>query len=291
MGSDVLHIVFGHAEDLRGALKRDGRNDRVICLYDDLSFGPINPPDPDARHRWVAETLGFTGWPETEEGSFPWRETAFGDVQWDDVPVLSRTFWSEALAIGPRKVLWMSRRTPQEYAGWLEWIWRAGDQPCDVVDLTDLPGEEWEPESDFEEHPGPDYAKQLELLGHARPLTAAVRKEARELWEQLRAEDAPFRVINDGRLASAPITAFDERLLAGARPHWRKVSFVVATAWLSESDDRVVLATDMVLAARVKKMIDDGRLETEGGDPFTMRFCSVRLRRDGSSFVSPADSS
>ncbi|MGO9359798.1 MAG: DUF1835 domain-containing protein [Xanthobacteraceae bacterium] len=63
MDSDVLHVVFtaAGAESLRAALKTEGRKERVVCLLDDLSFGPINPPDPDVRKTWVETELGFTG--------------------------------------------------------------------------------------------------------------------------------------------------------------------------------------------------------------------------------------
>jgi hypothetical protein len=37
-----------------------------------------------------------------------------------------------------REVVWLSRRSAMEYAGFLEWLWRLGGAPCEVVDLTDL---------------------------------------------------------------------------------------------------------------------------------------------------------
>jgi hypothetical protein len=33
----------------------------------------------------------------------------------------------------------MSRRSAPEYCGFLEWLWRLGDLPCEVIDLADMP--------------------------------------------------------------------------------------------------------------------------------------------------------
>src|SRR5216684_789515 len=73
-----LHVVFGPsaAVDLRRALAEIGRADRVVCPFDSYSFGPINPPDGDARRRWVEDELGYEDWEvvigQTDEF---WRES------------------------------------------------------------------------------------------------------------------------------------------------------------------------------------------------------------------------
>src|SRR5690242_9875451 len=56
----------------------------------------------------------------------------------NDVPSSSERRWDEALFPDNRKVAWLSRRSAMEYAGFLDWLWRLGDQPCEVVDLTDV---------------------------------------------------------------------------------------------------------------------------------------------------------
>jgi hypothetical protein len=37
-----------------------------------------------------------------------------------------------------RKIAWLTRRCAGEYAGFLEWLWRADEAPCEVVDLTNV---------------------------------------------------------------------------------------------------------------------------------------------------------
>jgi hypothetical protein len=51
MTQTVLHFVFtaSGAGCLVQALRKAGRNDQVITSADDLSFGPINPPDSSSR--------------------------------------------------------------------------------------------------------------------------------------------------------------------------------------------------------------------------------------------------
>src|SRR5438034_7154266 len=98
MAQNILHVVFtpSGAADLRSALKSAGRDDEVVTFFDNLSFGPINPPNA-SRAKWVERELGWTGW--------------------DEVASSSETFWREALSSDRRKVAWLSRRSTLEYAG------------------------------------------------------------------------------------------------------------------------------------------------------------------------------
>jgi hypothetical protein len=127
----TLHVVFTEsgAAGLREALKASGRDERVVRFADNLSFGPIDPADPETRKTWVEEELGFTGWPATAEQD--------GDSGWTDVAASADAFWNESLSPRHRTIAWMTRRSAMEYAGFLEWLWRLGDAPCEVVDLTD----------------------------------------------------------------------------------------------------------------------------------------------------------
>src|SRR5258707_9486637 len=112
----ALHILFNPsaAADLRRALENTGGEDKVIAYCDDLSFGPINPPDTLARSTWVDQVLGYSGWeelaPELEE------------------------FWAEALAHRPERIVWVSRRSALEFCGFLEWLRRTGESPFKLVD-------------------------------------------------------------------------------------------------------------------------------------------------------------
>jgi hypothetical protein len=120
MSQTVLHFVFtpSGAGCLSQALETAGRDDHVISFFDDLSFGPINPPDSSLRAKWVENELGRTGW--------------------DDVTAESERFWREAPSSDHRAVAWLTRRSAKEYAGFLEWSWRMRDASCEVVDLSNV---------------------------------------------------------------------------------------------------------------------------------------------------------
>jgi len=64
---------------------------------------------------------------------------------WEWVYAEEEAFWEAALAEDVRRVAWMSRRSAPEYCGFLAWLWRLGDLPCEVIDLTDmvLGGHRW----------------------------------------------------------------------------------------------------------------------------------------------------
>jgi hypothetical protein len=82
MTQAVCHFVFtpSGAGCLSQALKIACRDDQVISFFDDLSFGPINPPDSSLRARWVENELGRTGWDDvTAESERFWREAPSSD--------------------------------------------------------------------------------------------------------------------------------------------------------------------------------------------------------------------
>ena len=273
----ILHVVFTDtgAADLREALKTSGRDDAVVCLADNLSFGPIDPVDPEARRNWVEKELGFTGWPSTPEQD--------GDNGWEDISVRAHAFWNESLSQRHRKIAWISRRSAMEYAGFLEWLWRLGDAPCEVVDLSEV-------KISYRPEHGPPRRPRLAMLDHnticnndlwdlAEPLQMSARGRDLDLWRQLRSENAPLRVIDGDKLVSAPITFFDSLLLSHVKANWLKVARVVGEALTDQTMDRAFQTCDMVLAARINSFVKSGVVEFQGKSPFALRFSEVRLPR------------
>jgi len=264
MTGSTVHIVFGESAGgvLRQALRSMKREDRVVVLDDDLSFGPIDPAEPRARAQWAALELGFR----------------------IDRSILARSerSRSEALAPGDRRIAWMSRRSACDYAGFLEWLWRLEDQTCEIVDLTDarLPGRCADGPAGYLSLVvslgilNPDQIVAMGLLDRAEPLTPSARSQYRDVWRRLRAESAPLRVVSEAGLCSAPITFYDQELMSYATPQWRKVARVVGEA-LSKQEG-FVQCGDLLLAARVRSLADAGRLEARG-NLLKMRFSEVRL--------------
>jgi hypothetical protein len=269
--TSTLHVVFtpSAAPDLRHALRKTAREDRVVCLFDCLSFGPINPPDSDPRAKWVEDELGYTGW--------------------DDVCGKSTSFWDQSISPAHRKIAWLSRRCTQEYTGFLEWLWRLGEQPFELVDLTDTTvvrrredGTPAEPSRAMSvglltSHVILDNG----LLDRAEEVAPVLRDHYRQLWARLRSENAPLRVLSEDGLVSAPITHFDPLLLSHANDQWQRAAKVIGRALMEFCETSLLQTGDLVLAARVSTLIDSGLLESRG-TPFDIRHTEVRLPAGGS---------
>jgi len=172
-----------------------------------------------------------------------------------------------------------------EYAGFLGWLWRLGDSPCEVVDLTEV-NVSYRPEHGPPRPPvlaislgmlNPDTIRNNQLWDLAAPLQMTERRRYLDLWQQLRSENAPLRVIDADRLVSAPISFFDLVLMSCVTDDWQKVGRVVGEALVSPLNDRLVQTGDMFLAARVNKLVENGCLEIRGKSALDMFSSEVRL--------------
>jgi hypothetical protein len=202
----------------------------------------------------------------------------FGAIDGGDLPPDPEEFWSEALRAEVRKVAWLSRRSAPTYCAFLEWLWRLGDAPCEIIDLTNMPVGNRRRAFllgllDTEEIVGNS------LWDRAEPLDAAARERYHRLWRQLRAENAPLRVVDAGGLRSAPITFFDERLLAFATTSWQRAVRLVGAVmveWVTPEMEPYFQAGDGILAARIPALVQLGRLNGRG-NLLDMRASEVRL--------------
>jgi len=269
MTQTTLHVVLkpSGAGCLCQSLKTAGRDDQVIPFFDDLSFGPINPPDSSLRAKWVENELSRTGW--------------------DDVTAESERFWRGALSSDQRTVAWLTRRSANEYAGFLEWSWRMDDAPYEVVDLSEV-RVSYRPEHGPPRPPAfamslgmlpPDIICRERLWELAEPLQQTVRERYRDLWQQLRSENAPLRVVDGDELVSAPISFFDSLLMSCVTDNWQKVARVVGQALVSPMDDCIIGPGDLFLVARVDALVESGRLEIRGKSALEMHASEVRLPR------------
>jgi hypothetical protein len=77
------------------------------------------------------------------------------------------------------------------------------------------------------------------------------------------------------QLSEAEIRAIDEALLSNASHRWRKVAMVVG-ATMVRLPIRASGISDVFYAQRVRKLVEDGRLESQGNLAY-MRFSEVRL--------------
>jgi len=252
----TLHIVFGMsaAKSLREALSLTGKTDDVAAMCDDLSFGPINPPDLTARATWVEDTLGYTDWIELG-------------------PELE-VFWSKALSGGYRPVVWVTRRSTTEFCGFLEWLRRSGERGFEIVDLT-----ETHVSTGMIDHR--EFAEQ-QLWDLAKPLSQDAISSYRETWERLRREDAPVRMLTPTGLESAALDVFDDQLLGYVGEDWSKAAYAVGkflAAWTFPdlTPGELHQTGDVLPISRIAALIASGKLEGHG-DPYELRNCTIRRR-------------
>jgi hypothetical protein len=88
------------------------------------------------------------------------------------------------------------------------------------------------------------------------------------------AQMTPEQLAKVAQLSQSEIRAIDETLLSNARHEWRKVAMVVGLT-MTRCNDAVSLP-DIFYSQRVRKLVEDGRLESQGNLVY-MRFSEVRL--------------
>jgi hypothetical protein len=257
----TLHITPGDsaAGSLLQAIRAAGLQDEVLPFLDHLGCGPIEPDDPSVRASWWARF-------------------------YDDERVKEalQRFWKRVGSFEGRLVVWFSRYSACELAFILAWADRLGERTYDIIDVTGR-------RLQFRRQDGsaalsgpvlplalfqPDALRSL--LGQERPVTAQERDEWSQHWQRLRNENAPFRVVTEAGLISAPIDHFDPLLLARATQEWRKVARVVAEAEFASSEPYSQVG-DLMLLTRIVALVDAGKLIAEG-DPWNM---SSRIRLPG----------
>jgi len=255
MALPKLHIVFSlaAADRLRGALARPERQDQVIAICDDFSFGPINPADTDQRIAWTERVLGCPYW---------------GEQCGNDIAL-----WAAAVSEHCLPVVWMTRRSAQEHAGFLEFIWRRGDLPCEVVDLTNVSVVYKDQENRLLPPRlilglyslSPRQILKDRLLESALPVTAAMRDRNRATWRALRKDNADLRVLDaDLAFRSASINHFDEELLSFIRPRSLKAARIIGDVISKHQAQDVSQVDPMILSARLHALAKAGLLESQG---------------------------
>jgi hypothetical protein len=254
-----LHIVAGRPASvtLLEAIRGTDRMEDVLRFPDDLSCGPIETDEPSARSAWWDQYY--------EEPS--------------DMADHLREFWQRVANPDEQLVVWFTRDSALEHAFFLAWVKRLGDRPFQIVDLTGqrLPVRRRDGSIELSVHHsvGIVQAEALRsLLGRERPIGNQERDESSSRWRLLQRENAPFRIISEARLVSAPIDYFDPWLLAQVTSEWQSVNVVVTNTMVYNSDPYDQVGS-MMLMARIVALAEQGRLIVEG-DPMSI-LSRVRL--------------
>ena len=118
----------------------------------------------------------------------------------------------------------------------------------------------------------------VRVIGAMFYVRSMIPKECRKSADEVPIPDGPLTPEQEtlvSQLTSEQIAEIDEGLIKNASHQWRKVARVVAGA-MSTIPGRIKGIPDIYYAQRVKKLVEYGRLESDG-DPDYMRFSEVRL--------------
>lgn len=115
------------------------------------------------------------------------------------------------------------------------------------------------------------------LLGSERRISSEEASNAQKRWSRLKSENAPFRVVAESGLVSAPIDHFDPLLLEQIGAEWRKVAYVIGNT-MGYNSDPYYQVGDVMLLVRLIALIEASLVEVDG-DPYEMHVCRVRLRQ------------
>ena len=261
----TLHVSFNmsSAHCIRQALQSAGYAANVLGFMDDLSFGPIDASTSPARTMWVGDVVGF---------------------EWSEVVQDAAAFWREVRSNDASLVAWVNRRDSAEYCGLLEFIDVVGQKPFSMIDATDIEFTSRQEQNYLARTLGivpPEQMVRAGLPDRARTAEVDEIESYRRVWTRLKAENAPLRIVAQGRLISAPIDHFDDWLVRYSTDEWQKGTRIVGQAmWEIFSTQESPHVSDIWLWGRVCALADEGVLETVG-DTSEMRGTMVRRPAGG----------
>jgi hypothetical protein len=273
----MLHITFTWSGSgfLRQALRQMGVRQRVKVFPDDLSFGPIDPDDPEKRRVWAEANLR------------PPDDTLSPSVELPPLPPLwdgsrsiadeTKEFWASALGAEACTV-WFTPRVPSEYCGFLAWLERAGAKPYNVVDVTNERFSVDRKPVFGLGHADPAQFDYQSCIARAAPLEPEAREDYLRLWKALRGENAALRVLIRGSLVSAPIDFFDEVILSRVPSTWRKVGWVAGDVSAALWDEHTRQGNDKIIMSRLFALAEARRIECKGDLSEWRRSCEIRKK-------------
>ena len=269
MHTGTQHITF--SDSGRGTVwhsLKETEELTVISLPDDLGIGPIQSYTIETRIDF------YTGM--CPKGTF--------DGYADEMRALSDTFWESVSEPYEKKVVWFSRRSVMEYAGFLEFLSRQDDlSRIEVVDLTDgITGD------DGGIYGGKPYRIVTDAVGSMSPeMVVAARRTSRPLrddegayyravWARLQEENANLRTLWRGQLYSVEDDFYDDFIFGLVPDDWIPAAQVVGET-LGQLSDEYHQIGDNYIYSRVRHLADTGTVSWRG-DQASMR--SLEVKRD-----------
>lgn len=178
--------------------------------------------------------------------------------------------WSEATDPTRLSIIWACLSSPMEHAGFLAFAAHMRGRPFDFVDATDL---------DFTTRDGIHRPSSLgmmraedivasNLYARRRSLSSKEHDVALAAWSNLCRENAPFRIVEAGRLISAPLTLYDPLLIEHAGLEWEVAAALIGRVVSVLSTPPAGRSIDGdALFGRVLALAGVGALQLDGSGP------------------------
>lgn len=268
MHAVTQHITFSDSGrgTVRHALKDTDCS--VISLPDDLGIGPIQSYNIEARIDFYTDLC--------PKGKFAGYA--------DEMRTLSDTFWKSASEPYDTKVVWFSRRSVMEYAGFMEFLSQQDDlSRIEVVDLTDgitgddggiYGGEPYKIVTDAVGAMRPEMI--VAAFGTARPLSDDEGAYYSAVWARLQEENANLRSLWRGQLYSVEDDFYDDFICGLVPDEWIPAARVVGDT-LGQLSDEYHQIGDNYIFSRVRHLAGTGAILCRG-DQTSMR--SLEVKRD-----------
>ena len=147
----------------------------------------------------------------------------------------SDNFWNTVASQDSHKVIWIGDGSAKDQAGYLAYLGRIDDPSAEVI----------RPSAYFEPHwkygpPSSVGVLNKEQLANClencprRPVSEDAALKPR--WRELQSEAALLRILDGGRLVSAPLDTYDRFVISGASSEWTRGVRVVGNALANAFD-------------------------------------------------------
>lgn len=241
----VVNVVFGRlaADVLQIALARLERSEKVVVFPDDLSCGPLNPLGA-VREIWMQNNLYLS--PD----------------DWEVFPDKLDGFCNTLKLQGNKIICWACPYSVYELCGFDQCI----DQTVGnlyYIDTTvaakfERGGNDDEGFPPRLAHISPEIA--AHLIGTDLPVSKILQADHLNKWQQLRAENAPLRIIGPQGVQSVSLSHFDPLLLAFSDTQWQSARWVITQAAVEANSDNFFRVDMMILTGRLRALVRQGLL-------------------------------
>jgi len=240
----MIHVIFNMsaAGILRRVLSSRGMREKVIDLGHALDWGPISSSIAE-RSSWLDSNapLGTHSWEWIVESEQRFRDTIAADHE---------------------RVVWLSPASAAEQAG-LYWYLNQFGSDGSHFAIVELGNGTTEAPVSIGELGEADMS---ELLDRCPRAALDPSRFPSDRWQKLMAEGALVRVVQKGRLESAPENVFDHYLIEHCSHGWTNWSRVVGEAMMGMWAARHRTGLWM-LDWRLRELVQCGHVECQGELP------------------------